>query len=114
MIDKKDMIILDSLQKNSRKSIKEVSKETGIPRTTVFDRVKKLEQDGTIKRFTIVPDYKKLGLDITVFILVKFRHSTKSQRTVAEEILKLKGVREVYIITGEHDLLVKFHAKKTN
>jgi DNA-binding Lrp family transcriptional regulator len=112
MLDGKDFHILEALKENSRKSIKEIAKETGIPRTTVFDRIKKLRKEKVIKKFTLIPDYERLGLEAMAFILIEFNPvKGVSQRNVAKEIAKLKGVLEVHLISGEWDILVKARAK---
>lgn len=108
MIDKKDKLILDELKKNARNSTKNISKKVKIPRVTVHDRIKKMEEKGIIKHYTTVPDYKKIGLQSKAFIFVSFLTNTElSQRELATKISKITGVYEVHIISGEYDLLIK-------
>ncbi len=114
MLDKLDFEVLNLLEEDSSTSISRLALKLGIPKTTLFDRIKKLRKEGVIKKFSIVKDFEKLGLEATAFILVKFTPlSIKhvSQKRVAEEISKLKGVQEVHIISGEYDILVKAIAK---
>lgn len=107
-MDEKDLMIIDRLKENSRKSIKELSRELNLPRTTINDRIKKLISRGIIKKFTTLIDYEKLGKPITAFILVSFLPNPKiSQRELARKIARLRDVHELYIITGEWDLLLK-------
>lgn len=107
-MDKKDSLIIDSLKENSRKSVKELAKELGMPRTTVFDRIKKLETDGFIKKYTIVPDYEKLNLGTTSMVLITYDYKSGiDQNEVAKQIAKIPGVEEVYIITGTFDIIIK-------
>ena len=108
MIDKKDVTILTELKKNSRNTTKNIGKIVKIPRITVHDRIKKMVDNGIIKSFTVIPDYKKIGLSSKVFIFVSFLHSANiSQRELAKRIAKLPGIFEVHIISGEYDLLLK-------
>ena len=112
MLSKKDWLILEKLSEDSRKSIKDLARETRLPRTTVFDRIKKMKTRGVIKAFTLQPDFEKIGLETTAFLLVKFTPVKKvEQRAVAKEIAKLKGVYEVHLVTGEWDMIVKARAK---
>jgi len=54
----------------------------------------------------------KIGMPITAFILVSFIPNPDiSQRELAREISKIENVREVYIIAGEWDLLLKVRGK---
>ncbi len=111
MLSEKDTLILEALKKNSRRSVKELSQETGIPRATVFDRIKKLAQAKIIKSFTIEVDHEKIGNATMAFILVKFTSRPNiPQVTVAKNIANLKGIEEVYIVSGTWDIILKARA----
>jgi len=108
MIDEKNQKILEELKKNSRNSTKNISRNTRIPRVTVHDRIKKMREEGIIKKFTANINYKKIGLPTEVFIFVSFQSGLDiSQRELAKRISKIKGIYEVHIISGEYDLLLK-------
>jgi DNA-binding Lrp family transcriptional regulator len=108
MLDDKDKTIIKMLKSNSRLRTKEISKKMGIPRTTVHHRIKKLIEDGIIKKFTVIPDYKKTGTPVTAFILVSFLPTMDTkQREVAQKIAELEGVCEVHLISGEWDIIIK-------
>lgn len=108
MLDKKDESILFELKKNARDTTKNIGKAVKIPRITVHDRINKMVKNGIIKSFTIIPDYKKIGLSCTAFIFVSFQSDVNiSQRELAKRIAILPNVFEVHIISGEYDLLIK-------
>lgn len=108
MIDDKDRELIEILRENSRLKTKDISKKVKMPRTTVHHRIKKLEEEKIIKRYTVVPDYSKIGSPVTAFILVSFLPTMDAkQREVAEKISRLKGVYEVHLISGEWDMLLK-------
>ena len=112
MFDKKDQSILEELKKNSRNSIKSIASNVKIPRITVHDRMQKMMKNGIIKSFSVSIDYKKIGLPTEVFIFVSFLPNTEiSQRELAKRISKLKRISEVYIFSGEYDLLLKVRGK---
>lgn len=107
-MDDKDSSILEELMKDSRKTTKAIARELGIPRATVHDRIVKMEQKGVIKRYTAVPDFSRLDLGVTAFILVQFEpEKGVSQRQTAEDIAGLPGIFEVHMISGEYDMLLK-------
>ena len=111
-MDEKDLMILEKLRENARKTVNEISKEIGLPRTTVGERIKKLVKEGVVKKFTTMLNYEKLGKPVTAFVLVSFLPNPKiSQRQLAREIARIKNVYEVYIIAGEWDLLLKVRGK---
>jgi DNA-binding Lrp family transcriptional regulator len=108
MIDEKDRELMRVLGENSRLKIHDIAKKVKMPRTTVHHRIKKLEEEKIIKKFTIVPDYSKIGSPVTAFILVSFLPTMDAkQREVAEKIGKLEGVYEVHLISGEWDMILK-------
>jgi len=108
MLDEKDSSILEELMKDSRKTTKSIAKGLDIPRATVHDRILRMEQRGTIRRYTAVPDYSQLELGVTSFVLVQFEpEKGVSQRDTAEEIASIHGIFEVHMISGEYDMLLK-------
>lgn len=108
MIDDKDRELIEVLKENSRLKTKAISNQVKMPRTTVHHRMKRLEEEKIIKKYTIVPDYSQIGAPVTAFILVSFLPTMNAkQREVARKISRLKGVYEVHLISGEWDMLLK-------
>ena len=116
LLDKKDIQILRIIQRNSKITTREIARQLNIPVTTVFTRIKKLEQKGIIREYRAILNEKKLGKGTTAFILASFSYRTQnkellSQRELAREIAKFPEVQEVHIITGDWDLLIKVKAE---
>ncbi len=111
MIDEKDELILEELKKNGRESTVDISKKTGVPRVTVHERIKRMQEKGIIKKFAAIPDHKKLGEETTAFVLIAYAPNNLLQKEVAEKIGKLPGVYEVHLIAGEWDMIAKVRAK---
>lgn len=89
----------------------EISNELEVPRATVQERLNKLVRLGVIKRFAAVPDYTRIGMQVTAFVFVTFRSEEKvSQRILAEQISRIPGVFEVSVISGEWDIPLKVRA----
>lgn len=108
LLDEKDIKILEELMKNANLSISELASRLNMPRTTIQERIKKLSSKGVIKKFTVIPDYAKLGKPVTAFVLVSFLPGTNiSQKKLAQELATLPGVQEVHLISGEWDILLK-------
>lgn len=107
-MDSKDQRIFQYLVDHGRDKISDISKELDIPRVTVYERIQGMVRDGIIKKFTIIPDYKAIGLPVVSFIFVSFNPDAGvTQRQLAEKISKFKEVEEVYIIAGQWDMMVK-------
>ncbi len=108
IMDEKDFLILDELKSDSRQSTADISRKTNIPRITVHERIKKMKERGIIKRFTVIPNYEKIGRGSTAFILVSYVPNEEiTQRELAKKISYFEAVKEVHIISGEWDLLLK-------
>ena len=105
-IDNISWAILDELKKNSKLSEQKISRKTGIPMTTVHNRIKKLRELGIIETYTLRLNYSKLGRPITAFLLLKTIHGA-DQKELLMQISKIPNVYEVAMVTGEFDLLFK-------
>ncbi|MEM2103951.1 MAG: Lrp/AsnC family transcriptional regulator [Candidatus Bathyarchaeia archaeon] len=117
-LDEKDLAILALLQKNCRMTAKEIAREVDSPITTVFAKIKRMEQQEIIKEYKAVLDHKKLDFGVTAFILASFSYRTGreeetplSQRTIANQIARFPEVQEVHIISGDWDILIKVKEK---
>lgn len=114
-LDEKDLAILALLQKNCRMTAREIAQKIGSPITTVFAKMKRMEQQEIIREYRAVLDAKKLDCGATAFILASFsyRNGEKplSQREIAAQIAKFPEVQEVHIISGDWDILIKVREK---
>jgi Lrp/AsnC family leucine-responsive transcriptional regulator len=110
--DEKDRLILEELAKDARLPTKRIATNLDIPRVTVHTRIEKMKEEGVIKKFTILTDFKKIGLPVTAFVFVAYNHQDNiTQQAVAEKIAQLKNVFEVHLISGEWDILVKLRGE---
>src|SRR3990172_8742194 len=99
-INAKDVAILDFLQKNCKMTSKEIARNIDSPVTTVFAKIKRMEELGIIKAYTAVLDADKLDKGTTAYILASVSYGAKeeaqqSQRRIAKEIAKFPEVQEV-------------------
>jgi Lrp/AsnC family leucine-responsive transcriptional regulator len=115
-LDRRDVKILKLLQENCKMTAKEIAKKIGSPITTVYAKIKRMEQLGIIKQYKAILDSKQLDKGTTAFILASFayrpggREKPLSQRDVAKQIAAFPEVQEVHIITGGWDILIKVRA----
>ena len=111
ILDKTDLQILRVLQNNSRLTTKELAAKVNLSPTPVFERVKRLEANGYIKKYVAVLDPAKLNRGFVVFCSVKLR---RLNRDIAAEftriVREIPEVTECYNISGDYDYLLKIHA----
>ncbi|MBM7871253.1 Lrp/AsnC family leucine-responsive transcriptional regulator [Clostridium pascui] len=107
--DEIDMLILSELQKNSRLSIRELSKRINLSPPSVTERVKRLEDYGVIEEYTIKINKKKLGLTIDCIIKVTMKNG-EYERFKAF-IKEYKRSEWCYRIAGDSCFLIKLSVK---
>jgi len=116
-LDEKDQAILILIQENSKLTAKQIAKKVKAPLTTVFAKIKRMEEQGIIRDYRAIVAPEKLNAGTVAFILASVSYRAKaddvpiSQRIVAEEISRFPEVQEVHIITGDWDLLIKLRAE---
>ncbi|MBW3003580.1 Lrp/AsnC family transcriptional regulator [Candidatus Woesearchaeota archaeon] len=116
VLDEKDRKILDVLQKHSDYTTRQIAKKTLLPPTTIHNRIRRLKQEGVIKRFTVDVDYSKIDKGFTAYVLVSanlplLKQKKKSQYDLAQEIKKLYFVEKVDIVAGGTDMVVLVRVK---
>ncbi|MDH6342914.1 Lrp/AsnC family leucine-responsive transcriptional regulator [Parabacteroides sp. PFB2-12] len=110
-LDKIDLQLLRILQNNCKLTTKELAGQVNLSTTPVFERLKRLEGEGYIKKYVAILDADKLNLGFVVFCSVKLR---RLNRDIAAEfsriIQEIPEVTECYNVSGEYDFLLKIHA----
>ncbi|MFX0169593.1 MAG: Lrp/AsnC family transcriptional regulator [Candidatus Hodarchaeota archaeon] len=108
MIDEIDFKILQELQLDASQSALRIARKMNIPRSTIQHRIERLKKNQIIKRVVAIPDYARIGLPVTAFVLVNFSPSSKStQQAVAQKIAQLENVVEVHVVAGQWDFILK-------
>ena len=104
-LDEEDFIIISELQKEGRISYAELSRRTGIPGSTLHDRVGRLVSKGVIKKFVAILDGVKVGVDAAA--IIGLETGAQLYSSVAKALCEMEEVVEVYGTTAEHDLMIK-------
>ena len=99
-LDEKDRRLLELLAENSRAPFVELAEKLGLSEAAVRRRVKRLVEQGVIKKFTVELAGRSGAYAITL-VAVERGASTSE---LAERISKLEGVERVYEITGQYDI----------
>ena len=110
-LDNTDIQILRALQQNARITNKELAAKVHLSPSPVYERLKRLENDGYINKYTTVLNADKLGLGFVVFCSVKLsRVNADIAGDFTSRIMEIPEVTECYNISGEYDYLLKIHA----
>ena len=76
-LDKTDLQLLRILQENGRLTIKELASQVSLSSTPVYERLRRLENNGYIKKYIAVLDAEKLNQGFVVFCNVKLRRMNR-------------------------------------
>lgn len=110
-LDRVDLQILRTLQANARLTTKELASSVSLSSTPVFERLKRLEREGYIKKYIAVLDAEKLNQGFVVFCNVKLQRMNRDiAADFARVIREIPEVTECYNISGSFDYLLKIHA----
>ncbi|RCR66196.1 Lrp/AsnC family transcriptional regulator [Larkinella punicea] len=110
--DQIDLQLLKLLGENSNVTIKELADQVNLSHTPVFERVKRLESNGYIKKYIAIIDAEKLHYGLIVFCNIKLKqHDRSIGHEFVSDILRLEEVVECYNISGDFDFLLKVYAK---
>jgi DNA-binding Lrp family transcriptional regulator len=74
-----ELKVICALMKNCKKSDKEIAKDTGVSQPTVTRTRTRLEKEGIIKEYTVIPDFRKLGFEIVAITLLRFIKELSSE-----------------------------------
>jgi Lrp/AsnC family leucine-responsive transcriptional regulator len=112
-LDERDADILRMLMADAKAPVKDIAARIEAPITTVYSRIKRLEDAGVIRGYKTVVDAAKLGRPTTAFIFASFTYRPTGaardldQRETARMVAKFPEVQEISIITGDWDFLIK-------
>jgi len=88
--------------------MKELSETLHISKTPIYERIKRLENEGYIKQYVALVDNKKIGMNLTVFCNVSLAvHNDEHIRQFREDIKDIDEIIECYSIGGVYDFLLK-------
>ncbi len=111
-LDETDLQILKTLQKNAKLTTKELADAVHLTPTPVFERQKRLERQGYIKKYVAVLDPDKLDQSLLVFCKVKLKQiNHEIADAFTRRIMRIPEVTECYNTSGSYDYLLKVRTR---
>ena len=112
ILDETDLQILKTLQKNAKLTTKELADAVHLTPTPVFERQKRLERQGYIRKYVAVLDPEKLNQGLLVFCKVKLKQINRDMANAfTRRIMRIPEVTECYNTSGAYDYLLKVRAR---
>ncbi len=103
-LDDTDVKILKALTLDARLSSRQAARQCGVSIGTALSRIKKMENEGVIKGYSVLPDHEKLGYELTV--VSEITVSKGRLLEMENEIARLPNVVCVYDLTGMIDAVI--------
>jgi len=103
-MDKFDHAILDLLTQNARQSVAAIGNSVGLSRTAVNDRIRKLEDKGVIRRYTLELGNTLEEQKICAYFELTFRPF--DLLAVKQQLTSITEIRQAHALSGSTDVLV--------
>jgi DNA-binding Lrp family transcriptional regulator len=104
-LDDLDWQILELLQENAKQTYTEIGLRLGVAHSTVYDRIKKMEDYGIIRQYKAIVDLEKLGAKPIVAIVTVYTDPKESEK-IAEKLTNFDEVLEVYTSFSEELVII--------
>ena len=107
-LDAADVRILQLLQHDARMTTKEIADKLGLSATPVYERVRRLENEGYILGYVALLNKDKIDRNLIGYTTVQLKeHSQQVLRSFEKEVIKFHEVMECSQLTGQADFLLK-------
>ena len=109
-LDATDLAILRILQEDAALTNKQVAARVHLSPTPVFERIKRLREQGYIKGYVAVLDAEKLDCSFIAFCYIKMKqHTFENAQRLMDAVQTMEEVGECYNISGDYDFLLKVY-----
>ena len=112
VLDETDEKIINHLLVDARQSARQLALKLGLSTVTVLSRIKKLEKEKIIQRYSAIIDHEKIGYSLTAIIEIIAKNDKIVD--IENEIAKFENVCGVYDITGSTDTIIVAKFKERN
>ena len=105
VLDDLDLEILQALEENSKQTYTEIGRLLAVAHSTVYDRIRKMEKQGIIRKYTAILDLEKAGVKYITAVMTVFTDPKESEN-VAKRLSGLEQVLEVSTSLSEELLII--------
>lgn len=106
-LDQNDSVLLAALQEDGRLRLEDLARLVGLSASSVHDRLRRLQREGVIRRWTIEVAPGALGLPVLAFVGVR---ASRPCHDLAGPIGDLPEVEEYHAVAGALGVLLKVRA----
>ncbi|MDX1459365.1 MAG: Lrp/AsnC family transcriptional regulator [Marinobacter sp.] len=109
MISKQDQKLIALLRQNARASISDLARALHLSRSTVQNRIARLEASGIIKGYSVEVGGEYTANQVEAHVSIKVRQKLTARTNSALE--QIPNVAQLYAVSGEYDLLAIVQAQ---
>jgi Lrp/AsnC family transcriptional regulator, leucine-responsive regulatory protein len=109
-LDRTDLALVDALQHDARQRLEDLARRVQLAPSSVYERLRRLEEGGIIRRWTIDLDADSVGLGVLAYVGIR---SSKPCSAIVPAIEGIAAVEECHSVAGELSLLLKVRVAST-
>ncbi len=112
--DKFDLAILRELLLDSRRTLQEIGEAVQLAPTTCWSRIKRLEAEGVLRKYTVELDRARLGWGDTVIVqLTLASHTDETLYEFGRALAEIPEVMDAYLVSGDYDYYIRIAVRDT-
>ena len=112
--DKFDLAILRELLTDSRRSLQDIGETVKLSATTCWSRIKRMEAEKIIRKYSIDLDRARLGYKDTVIVqLTLASNSDETLYRFGQALARITEVLDAYLVSGDYDYYIRIAVKDT-
>ncbi len=112
--DRIDLGILRILLEDSRRSLQEIGAAVGLSATSCWSRIKRLQEEGVIRRYTVDIDPASLGYHDSVIVQLTLEsHTDETLSDFGRVLATIPEIQEAYLVSGEYDYYIRIAVRDT-
>jgi DNA-binding Lrp family transcriptional regulator len=109
-LDELDKRIIRELEKDARRSLRQISRKLGTSITTLSSRISRMEKAGVVRGYSVLVNPEMIGFDLAAVIEIVVSKGKLTE--VEREIAGMRNVFAVYDITGSTDAIILARFRK--
>ena len=112
--DKFDLAILRELLADSRRTLQEIGAAVNLSPTTCWSRIKRMEAEGLIRKYSVDLDLAKLGYKDTVVVQLTLEsHTDETLYEFGRLLAEIPEVLDAYLVSGDYDYFIRIAVRDT-
>jgi Lrp/AsnC family transcriptional regulator, leucine-responsive regulatory protein len=109
-LDDTDLSLVEALQKDAAQRLEDLARLVGLAPSSVHERLRRLERDRIIRRWTIDLDASALGLGVLAYVGIR---ATRPCSELLDALQAIPAIEECHSVAGELSLLLKVRVTGT-